>query len=283
MQDAPAGLDTQQFAAQYEQAFAKAQEIAQTGKAKLAAEFLDLRTKQIEEMRQLDEDAAKIREEQKSGKVSKKDADAQLEYLEGRRKLIEDAQKEEQDQLLGAGDENQKRLQEQLDAEQQAYETQTDKIGTAAERAANAKITHAQRSKIAVSEENIELAKQRKIYEDIAKANGGVVPKAVIPTAATTGGTTNPNATPTVDITATEPIAVTTAEALLVAQNDIFLVRDVDTINAIADMATRIETRLGELVGAVNDAKSSITSAVSSVESAVGRIKLSAPSVVGNN
>lgn len=282
LQDAPAGVDTQKFAAQYEEAFSRAQEIAQTGKAKLASEFLDLRTQQIAEMQKLDEDAAKIQEDQKEGKISKGDAENQLAYLEGRRKLIEDAQKEEQDQLLAAGDANLNQLQEQLDKEAQAYATQTDKIGTAAERAADAKITHAERSKIAVSAENKVLAEQQGIYDDIARKNGGVVPKSGTVAPAATGSI-DPNTKPTVDVTATEPLPISTAEAMLVAQNDIFLVRDTDTVNAIADMATRLEAGLGTIAAAVNDAKSAISSAVNAVEGAIGRIKLSAPSVVGNN
>jgi len=281
LQDAPAGVDTQKFAAQYEEAFAKAQEIAQTGKAKLANDFLELRQKQIEEMKKLDEEAAKIAADRKDGKLSKKDADAQLEYLKGRKKLVEDAQKEEQDQLINAGDENQKHLQEQLDQENQAYADQSDKIATAAERAADAKIKHAERSKIKVSEENKELATQNDLYDKIAAKNGGVVPK--VPTnAPASNGSVDPSQKPTVDVTATQPLPVSTAQALLVHQDATFLVTDVDAINAIADMATRLEAGLGTIAQAVNDAKTAITGAVGAVESAVGRIKLTSQSVVGN-
>lgn len=280
LQDAPAGVDTQKFAAQYEEAFAKAQEIAQTGKAKLANEFLELRQKQIEEMKQLDEEAAKINEQQKEGKISKKDAEAQLAYLEGRRKLIEDAQAEEQKLLLEGGDENVNKLNEQLAAEEQAYNDNVDKIATAAERKADAVITHAERSKIAVNEENKALAEQEARYRRIAALNGGTVP------AAQKGSATAP-VTPAgegekpVSVEATSPIPVTTAEALIVRQAELFIVHDADVMSAIGDMAARIEGKLGEVVTAVNNAKTDIASAVNGVKDAVGRIKIPSPSVVG--
>ena len=283
LQDAPPGVDTQKFAAQYEEAFAKAQEIAQSGKAKLAEQFLELRQRQIEEMQKLDEESAKIVQQQKEGKISKKDAQAQLDYLEGRKKLIQDAQQEEQQQLLNAGDENQKRLQDQLNQEEQAYADQTDKIALQSERAANAKITHAQRSKIAVSEENKELAKQQNYYQRIAQLNGGVVPANQRGTAppVSSGGTQGKEAAP-VNVEADNPIPITSAEAIVVRQAELFLVHDADTMASIGDMATRVEGKLSELITAVGTAKDAITGAVNAVEGAVGRIKLQSASVVGN-
>jgi len=282
LQDAPPGVDTNKFAAAYEEAFQKAQEIAQSGKAKLAAEFLDLRTKQIEEIKKLDEDAAKIKEQQKTKKIDRKDAQSQLAYLEGRRKLIEDAQNEEQKLLLDKGDENVNQLQEQLNAENKAYEDQTGKIVTQAERAADAKIAHAERSKIAVDAENKSLADQESIYARIAEKNGGVVPKIArpevqgnnIPTSADT------SATKPIDVQATNPIPVSTQEGLLVRQVEPFVVTDVSLSTALGDLGVRLETRLGQVTEAVNNANQTISNAVRSVESAVGRIRLSAPSVV---
>lgn len=282
LQDAPAGVDTKKFAAQYEEAFAKAQEIAQSGKAKLAAEFLDLRQKQIQEMEKLDEESAKIVQQQKEHKISKKDAQSQLDYLAGRKKLIEDAQAEEQKLLLANGDENQNKLKEQLDAEDQAYADSTEKIGLSAERAAEAKIKHAQRSKIAVDQENLSLAEQQRRYERIAQLNGGQVPASqrgsVLPTSS---GGTQGTAKETVDVKASDPIPVTSAEAIIVRQAELFMVHDVDVMASIGDMAARVESKLSEVVSAVNDAKTAISGAVNAVEGAVGRIKINNPSVVG--
>lgn len=275
LQDAK-GIDTQKFAAQYEEAFQKAQEIAQSGKAKLAQEYLEMRQKQIEEMKQLDEDAAKIKEDQKSGDLSKKDAEAQLAYLEGRRKLIQEAQDEELKQLQDSGDEYQNQLNEKLTAEEQRYNEQVDKISNSAERAADAKIKHAERSKIAVDAENKSLADQAGIYDRIAAKNGGQVPQS---RQTPTGTASKPTAADNegqkpVNVEASNPIPVSSAEALLVRQAEAFFVRDDAVFGAIGDMASRMEGKLGEVVGAVNDAKTAISSAVSAVEGAVGRIKI---------
>jgi hypothetical protein len=277
------GIDTSAFAAQYEEAFQKAQEIAQSGKAKLANEFLDLRQKQIEEMKKLAEEEAQIKEDRKSGKLDKKTAEEELAYLEGRKKLIQDAQDEEQKQLLAAGDDNQNRLQEQLDNENKAYQDQTDKIATASERAADAKIKHAERSKIAVSEENKELAAQAAYYDRIAAKNGGQVPvkartasNAETPTIPADSTTTKP-----VNVEQTKPITVdTTSDALVVRQADLFIVQDVDVYNIISDVGVRLETRLGQVIESINAARDSISNAVKNVESAVGRIKVNSQSVL---
>jgi len=280
LQDAPAGVDTQKFAAQYEEAFAKAQEIAQSGKAKLAQDFLELRQKQIEEMKQLDEEAAKINTDRKEGKISKKDADAQLAYLEGRKKLIEDAQAEEQKLLLNNGDDNVNKLHEQLSQEEQAYNDNVDKVATAAQRKADAVIAHANRSKISVSSENELLATQEAHYRNIAQLQNGKVPP--VTTSSNTPTTAGDTTDKPVDIAATNPIPVTTADALIVRQAELFLVHDADVMTSIGDMAARLEGKLGEVVQAVNSAKESISGAVSSVEGAIGRIKIGSPSVVGN-
>jgi hypothetical protein len=282
LQDTTAGVDTTQFAAAYEEAFAKAQEIAQSGKAKLANDFLELRQKQIEEMKQLAEESAKIKADQAEGKISKKDAEAQLAYLEGRKKLIEDAQAEEQALLLKNGDDNVNKLNEQLTAEEKAYNDQVDSIAASQERKADAVVKHAERSKIAVSEENKVLAENEARYRRIAALNGGVVPASQRSTATdkakspadTTGDTT-------VDVSASSPIPVTSAETLIVRQAELFVVHDADVMSAIGDMAARIEGKLGEVVSAVNSAKDSISGAVKSVESAVGRIKIPSANVVG--
>jgi hypothetical protein len=280
LQDTAEGVDTSQFAAQYEAAFAEAQAIAQTGKAKLANEFLELRQNQIEEMKALAEEAAAIKADEAEGKISEEEAEAQLAYLEARKKLIEDAQREEQQQLLAQGDANINALNEQLSAEEKAYQDNVDKIALSAERKADAVITNAARTKIAISEENKVLAENEERYRRIAAMNGGVVPKAQAATATTAlpAGETQDKA---VDVTATSPIPVTTADALIVRQAELFIVHDADVMASIGDMAARIEGKLNEVVTAVNSAKESISGAVKGVESAVGRIKINVPSVVG--
>lgn len=266
------GVDTSKFAAMYEQAFAEAQQIAQSGKAKLAEEFLSLRQKQIEELKQLDEDAAKIRQDQKDGKLDKVSAQAQLDYLEGRRKLIQDAQQEELNQLRQNGDAYQNELNDKLTAEEERYAEQADKISTSSERAANAKIQHAERSKIAVDAENKALVTQANLYDRIAAKNGGIVPTgARQPSIKNTdvGNTTDQQAVP---IDTKNPIPIT-ADILTVQQSDIFLVRDIDVYNAISDLSSRIDSRLGEVIAAIITSQSTLSSAISAVEKAVNRAR----------
>ncbi len=263
------GVDTQKFAADYEAAFAEAQRIAQEGKTKLSQEFLELRQNQIDELLQLEEEAAEIRKSQSEGDISKEEARNQLEFLEGRRKLILDAQEEERKLLLEGGDQYQNELNEKLSAEELRYQEQAEKISTSAERAADAKITHAQRSKIAVSEENKELANQADLYDRIAKRNGGVVPQTA--RTASTPATTDDKAQ--VDVTATSPLPITAQDVITVRQAEFFTVHDQDVINTIGDMTARLEGRLLEVVNAVNNARDGITGAVRSVENAVGRMR----------
>lgn len=270
------GIDTQKFAAAYEEAFAKAQEIAQSGKAKLAQEFLELRQRQIEEMKELDEEAARIQKDKKEGTISEEEAKAQLAYLEERRKMLADAQAEEQKQLLEGGDEYQKQRDEQIAAESERYAQAQDDIAQSAGRAADAKVRHAERSKIAVDAENKALAEQARYYDRIAARNGGVVPESArqqAPVNQTAPNTPEGTAAAPVNVEASAPIPVSSAEGLLIRQADVFIVRDTDVYNVISDMTTRIEGRLGEVVTAVTAAKDSITNAVVSVERAVGRLK----------
>lgn len=275
------GIDTGIFAAQYEEAFAKAQEIAQSGKAKLSAQFLELRQTQIQELLQLAQESAQIAEKQKNKKIDDKTAQAQLSYLQGRKKLIEDAQNEELQQLLAAGDENQNQLNEQLAAENEAYDKSTDKIVLASQRSADAKITHAQRSKIAVSAENKELAAQADLYDRIAAKNGGQVPlNAARQVTQNKPVTASDSTAQPVDISATIPIPVQSAEALLVKQSEFFLVHDQDVITTLGDVSARLEGRLLEIVSAVNAAKDTISNAVRSVESAISRTRGTVASVV---
>lgn len=273
------GVDVSAFAQQYEDAFAEAQRIAQEGKAALSNEFLELRQKQIQEMLQLEQEAAQIRASEAEGEISSNEAADQLAFLEGRKKLLEEAQAEERKLLLEGGDQYQNELNEKLTAEEQRYAEQTAKISTEAERAANAKIVHAQRSKIAVDDENVSLAQQADLYDRIAATNGGVVPSSqrTLPQSAATP--TGEQAT--VDVTATTPLPVSTTDALLVRQAEMFLVHDQDVINTLADVGTRLENRLLEVITAVNSANTNISGAVRAVEGAVGRIRnASSPNLV---
>lgn len=242
------GVDTSQFAAAYEQAFAKAQEIAQSGSAKLADDFLKLKQQHIEELLALEKEAADIRADED---ISEQDKAAALEYLEGRRELIQDAQREEEQQLLARGDAITNETRQRLDEETAAYEEQTTKIGIAAQNAADLKIAQAERSKIAVSEENKELAKQVGLYRDVNTAAGRALadPRDIARTAdATIAGDIQPITAPEpLPITTGVPIPIISPEILLVQQSTLWTVRDQGVIDSLMDQTIRLETKLDQI------------------------------------
>lgn len=278
--DLPKGVDPNQFASDYEEAFNKAQQIAQSGQAKLAKDFLDLRQKQIEEMRGLAVDAANI---QNDKALSKKDKQAQLEYLNGRKKLVQEAQDEELKQLMNGGDSINNDLQDRLDAENKQYADQVEQISKSAGDAADAKIAHAQRSKIAVDNENTSLATQLGLYKQIGTASNNGTALSANSTVTTTPDTTT--ATPItadtpIPISADTPLPISSVDGLAVRQLAVWLVRDQDVVTAIGDMATRLEGKIGEVVTAVNTAKDEIKGAVGDVRTAVSNIKIQTTSVL---
>lgn len=256
------GIDSDKFAAQYEQAFAEAQKLAQDGKARLSQEFLELRQKQIEEMAQLDEEAAKVNSD---SKLSKKEKQRQLEYIEGRRKLVADAQAEEQKQLIDGGDSLQNERDKQLADEAKAYSDNVDQISIQAGRKADAIVTQAEREKKAVTDANLELANQLKTTKDIAAAADGIAPK----TTTTVDSTVNTNQSVSVD----NPVALDNATAMLVQQQSIWLVRDDGVISSINDSTARLESKLTDILNAVNESKTSVTGAIGELKGAINNMK----------
>jgi len=240
------GVDTSQFAAAYEEAFAKAQEIAQSGSAKLADDFLKLKQQHIQELLDLEKEAANIRADED---LSDSDKAAALEFLAGRKKLIEDAQKEEEQQLLARGDAITNDTKQRLDEENAAYEEQTTKIGIAAQNAADIKIAQSERAKIAVSEENKELAKQIGLYQDVTNAANKSPNKQDKVTSDNTmaGDTQQISAPEPLPITPVAPIPITSQQVLLVQQNGIWTVRDQGVIDTLTDQTIRLETKLQQV------------------------------------
>lgn len=248
--DLPEGVDPAVYAAQYEEAFRRAQEIAQAGNAALANEFLETRQKQIEEMRKLDEEAAKIKADEN---LSQTEKDAAIEYIEGRKRLLAEAQAEELKQLQEHGDAINNELKERLDEEAKAYEENTGKIATAADRKADAIIAAGERAKKKISEENILLAEQLGLVQGITNAANKTVPGT---------GTTPQTGVPT----------ATTNEGILIRQADVLRVIDQDTINAIDSLGLRLESKLDGVISAIDNARNSITSAVSRIRTSNGSV-----------
>jgi hypothetical protein len=268
-------IDREAFAGAYEAAFQRAQEIAQSGKAKLAQEFLELKQSHLEELKALAEEEASIRAD-KDLKGGEKDR--QLAELEARRKLLQDAQREEEKQLLEGGDKVQNELADKITEENEAYVEQADKIITNSDRAAEAKIRNAERSRIAVNEENKALATQEAIYDRIREKNGGVLPAGIQATAPTPAEVTAPPGAPA-PITAPEaipvktdaPLAIATPEALTVKQFELFVVRDQGVIDAIGDQTIRLEGKLDTVVTTINNMSTSLGGKIDSLKSALPR------------
>lgn len=133
----------QSLSAAYEAAFAKSQELAQSGNAKLAADYLDLKQEQLEAETQFQADLAKARED------GDKDMIARLTRI---RELEKQTEAEQEKQLLAGGDENVNARNEALSEEQRKVEEQQDKIGLAADRAGDRLVTNALRAGKSVSE-----------------------------------------------------------------------------------------------------------------------------------
>lgn len=270
------GIDTQLFAAQYEEAFAAAQKIAQEGSTKLSSEFLALRQSQIEEMRQLASDAASITANED---LTDEQKTAALAYLDGRKRLVEDAQREELDQLLKGGDDLTNSLDERLTEEEQRYAENTDKISTQAENSADAVIKSEERKRLGVANTNKELAKQIGLMGGTGKAASGAsstttkVEGSVETLPSTEPQPITTDGTP-IAVSATAPLPVVNTEAILVKQLEMFLVRDEGVIQSISDMTARLEGKLGEVVESINVASVTIANSVSRVESAITRIPI---------
>jgi hypothetical protein len=153
----------EQLAGAYEAAFAKAQELAQSGNAQQANAYLKLKQQQLAAETQFQRDLA---EAQKA-----KDA-AQVKALTEARELERQAEAEREKQLLEGGDQNVNARQEALTDEQHRFEKQQGEIGDAADAAAQRKVDAAVRSGKAIDEENLKLQQQEQIINRIGSSGG---------------------------------------------------------------------------------------------------------------
>lgn len=155
----------QQISAEYEAAYQKSQEIAQSGNQKLADDYLKMKQRQLNDEIEYQKRVAEAK------KNKDKDEVAQLQQVH---KLRQDANAEEEKQLMEGGDANQKARQEAIDAENEQYKQQTDHIIDQAARAGDAKESAAQRSGKAVSAENALLDQQLDKLRQIRDAAGQI-------------------------------------------------------------------------------------------------------------
>lgn len=268
-----APIDRNAFAAAYEAAFQKAQEIAQSGRAKLGQEFLQLKQQHIQELKELAEEEQEIRT---SDDLSRGEKNARLSELEARRKLLEDAQREEEKQLLEGGDKVHNELNDRIAEENKAYADQAEKIIESADRAGEAKVRNAERAKIKVDEENKALADQLLLYDQIGQKNGGVLPAQTQPGATLPAAIVPPTGTPA-PITAPEaipvktdtPLPIQTPEALTVKQFELFVVRDQGVIDAVVDQTIRLEGKLTVIADQIGVMNNQLTNKLDQVRNAI--------------
>jgi hypothetical protein len=146
--------ESQALSASYEQAFAKAQEIAQAGNQKLADDYLSMRQQQLQ----------KEIEYQKARKAAADDGDkGEVARLDAIRKLQQEADAEKEKQLLAGGDANVNARDDALASEDQRYLDQQEKAATAAENAGERKRAAAIRNGAAIDVENEKLREQERI------------------------------------------------------------------------------------------------------------------------
>lgn len=176
-QEAAEGL-----AAAYEQAFAQAQQFAQSGQAQLASSYLQLRQRQIQEELSYQQAVARAREEGDQAEV------ARLQRIEALRAA---AREEELKQLVEGGDQNVKarddalgdeadRTAEALAAEGERYAEQTGKIADAsAEKARKLAIDEA-KIRGELQSTNTVLAEQLRLAQQLGglPATGAGLPQA---------------------------------------------------------------------------------------------------------
>jgi len=158
-----------QIDADYQAAYAKAQQIAQSGNAKLAADYLAFKQKQAESELSYAEAVAKAKADKDTAEVNRL---AQIQ------KLRQAAAAEEEKQLLEGGDANTNARDQAIAEESAKYAESQDKIGVASDRAAERKIANAERSGKAIDAEQLKLDTLASTYDRIAPARSstGVAP-----------------------------------------------------------------------------------------------------------
>lgn len=236
--------EAQALSAEYEEAYAKAQQIAQSGNQKLAADYLEMRQRQLQAETEYQKNLAEAR---------KNKDDSEIARLQQIHQLRQDANAEEEKQLLAGGDANAKQRDDAMTAEQQRYEDAQGKIITASDRAAQAKIDNADRSGKAIDVENTKLREQDQLYARIgARAGGGAPSSSGAPSAAPTPATGRGTAPP--------------AEGPAPAGGDqLWRVFD----GAVVDAINGQTATLGGKIDATNGLLSNLTGRVQAVESAV--------------
>lgn len=157
--------EAQALSADYEAAYAKAQELAQAGQAKLAADYLAFKEAQIR---------AEIEYQQQLAEARKKGDEDEIARLQTIHKMRQDEAAEREKQLLEGGDANVRARDEALASEEERYAEAQGKVETASDRATDRLVTNAERRSGALDAENQKLREQAAIYDHMG--GGGPLP-----------------------------------------------------------------------------------------------------------
>lgn len=236
--------ESQALSAEYEQAYSKAQGIAQAGNQKLADDYLAMRQQQIQKEIEYQKARAAAAKEGDKGEVARLDAI---------RKLQVEADAEKEKQLLAGGDPNVKARDDALTQEGTRYDEAQSKIVTASDRATQAKITNALTSGKAIDVENLKLKAQADYYDRIRARSGGTA-----------------GATPA---TAPETPAPGTGAAPASAPaggDQLWRVFDSAVVDAINAQTSQLSADLGAVKVAVEDVGRRVGAVESAVRSANG-------------
>lgn len=231
--------DKAKFSAAYEQIFAEAQAIAQTGNAKLSKEFLELKEQHLSELQALAEAESDIRNDKG---MSRKEKEAALAALAAKKALLEDAQNEELKQLESGGDEYKNEYETRLAEEARAYAEKTAEIIKDSDAAADAKIEASDRVQSSLILENALYQEQVDLIQKIRDASGGSLPAHL--------SSVGEKIANEVDTSLTGSGGTLTSES---STSGFMAVRDQGVIETITDQTIRLEAVLAKIHETIYD------------------------------
>lgn len=235
--------DAAELSRQYEEAYAKSQELAQQGKAKQAAEYLKMRQEQIQADQEYYAALKKAQEEKDS---------AEVERLNRMRELRKQAEAEEAKQLAENGDQNQNDRAAQIAEENKRYEDATGKIADDADASAARRVLAAQRAGKAVDDEIVKVKRLGQAYQQVG----------FNPTGA-------PTTTPPADQAATTP-----ADATATQPGQLVAVIDQAVVDAVNAAAASWAAKLDSLIGAIGSMQADLGGRIDKVTGAVKSIRI---------
>ncbi|MCG8348234.1 MAG: DUF4670 domain-containing protein [Chloroflexales bacterium] len=234
----------QALSAAYEAAFAESQRLAQEGNTQLAADFLDLRQKQIQEELDFQRRLAAARAtaaDPEADAAERTRAQEEVSRLQAIENLRRQARDEELKQLLEQGDELIAERDRQLAAETERFRDAQGDIMQASDFATERKIQNALRSGQAIEAETALLREQARVIQSIGpRTPAGPTPAPITTGGPGTGGGTNV-------LTVQDPVVAAT-----ISDGDARLEQIVATeLGTVRAAVEAVERRVGAVEGAV--------------------------------